>query len=70
MSSDDHFMEKAQFSDEATFHVSGAVNSRSVRIWRSENTHAYLEHQRDSPEVNHGEHYETPCIEHSVPSLQ
>jgi hypothetical protein len=26
MSSDDHFQEKVQFSDEATFHVSGAVN--------------------------------------------
>ena len=26
-----------QFSDEATFHVSGAVNCRNVRIWGSEN---------------------------------
>jgi hypothetical protein len=26
MSSDDHFLEKVQFSDEATFHVSGGVN--------------------------------------------
>jgi hypothetical protein len=26
MSSDDHFLEKVQFSDEVTFHVSGAVN--------------------------------------------
>jgi hypothetical protein len=34
MSSDDHFFEKVQFSDEATFHVSGAVNRRNVRIWR------------------------------------
>jgi len=33
MSSDDHFLEKVQFSDEATFHVSGAVNRRNVRIW-------------------------------------
>jgi hypothetical protein len=32
MSSDDHFLEKVQFSDEATFHVSGAVNRRSVRM--------------------------------------
>jgi hypothetical protein len=52
MSSDDHFLEKVQFSDEATFHVSGAVNSRSVRIWISENPHAYVEHQRDCPKVN------------------
>jgi hypothetical protein len=40
-----------QVSDKATFHVSGAVNRRNVRIWGSENPHAYVEHQRDSPEV-------------------
>jgi hypothetical protein len=51
-SSDDHFLEKVQFSDEATFHVSGAVNRRNVRIWGSENPHAYVEHQLDSPKVN------------------
>jgi len=52
MSSDDHFLEKVQFSDEETFHVSGAVKRRSVRICGSENPHAYVEHQRDSPKVN------------------
>jgi hypothetical protein len=52
MSSDDHSLEKVQFSDEATFHVSGAVNCRNVRIWGSENPHAYVGHQRDSPKVN------------------
>ena len=52
MSSDDHFLEKVQFSDEATLHVSGAVNRRNVSIWGSENPHAYVEHQRDSPKVN------------------
>ena len=52
MSSDDHFLEKVQFSDEVTFQVSGAVNRCSVRIWGSENPHAYVEHQRDSPKVN------------------
>jgi len=31
LSPDDHFLEKAQFSDEATLHVSGAVNRRSVK---------------------------------------
>ena len=41
MSSDDHFLEKVQFSDEATFHVSGAVNRRNVRIWGCENPRAY-----------------------------
>ena len=52
MSSDDHFLEMLQFSDEGTFHVSGAVNRRNVRICGSENPHAYVEHQRDSPKVN------------------
>jgi len=37
MSSDDHFLEKVQFSDEATFHVSDVVNRRNVRTWGSEN---------------------------------
>jgi len=52
MTSDDHFLEKVQFSDEATFHVSAAVNRRNVRIWRIKNPHAYVEHQRDSPKVS------------------
>jgi len=52
MSSDDHFLEEVQFSDEGTFHVSGAVNCRNVRIWGSENPHAYVEHQHDSPKFN------------------
>jgi hypothetical protein len=52
MSSDDHFLEKVQFSDEATFHVSSAVNRRSVKIWGSENPYAYVEHQCDSPKIN------------------
>jgi hypothetical protein len=51
MSSDYHFLEKVQFSDEGTFHVSGAVNRRNVRIWGSENPNAYVEHQRGSPKV-------------------
>jgi hypothetical protein len=52
MSSNDHFLEKVQFSDEATFHVSGAVNHYNVKIWGSENPHAYVEHQCDPPKVN------------------
>jgi len=52
MSSVDHFLEKVQFSDEATFNVSRAVNRRNVGIWGSENSHAYVEQQRDSPKVN------------------
>jgi hypothetical protein len=51
MSSDDHVLKKVQFSDEATFHISGAVNRRNVRMRGSENPHAYVEHQRDSPKV-------------------
>ena len=31
MSSNDHFLEKVHFSDEATLHVSGAVNHCNVR---------------------------------------
>jgi hypothetical protein len=41
-----------QFSDEATFHVSDAVNRCNVTIWGSENPHAYVKHQCDPPEVN------------------
>jgi hypothetical protein len=52
MSSDDHFLEKVQFSDEATFYVSGVVNHRNVRIWGSENPHDHVEHQHGSPKVN------------------
>jgi len=52
MSSNDHFLGKVQFSDEAAFHVSGAVNRRNVRIWGSESPHACVEHQCDSPKVN------------------
>jgi hypothetical protein len=52
MSSDDHFLEKVQFSDKATFHDCGAVSRRNDRIWASENPHAYVEHHCDSPKVN------------------
>jgi len=52
MSSDDHFLEKVQFSDEVTFLVSGAVNRCIVTIWGYENPHAFVEHQRDCPKVN------------------
>jgi hypothetical protein len=52
MSSDDQFLEKVQFSDEVTFHVSGAVSSSQCQNMGSENPHAYVEHQRDSPKVN------------------
>ena len=52
MSSAYHLLEKVQFSDEATFYVSGAVNCPVVGIWGSDNPHAYVDHQRDSPKIN------------------
>jgi hypothetical protein len=52
MSSDYHFLQKVQFSDKVTFHTSGAVNLHNVRIWGSENPHAYVEHQHDCSKVN------------------
>jgi hypothetical protein len=52
MSSDDNFLQNVQFSDEAIFHASGAVNRHNVSIWGSDNPQAYVEHQHDSPKVN------------------
>lgn len=40
------------FTDEASFYTSGKVNHHNVRIWGSENPHAYHEHVCDSPKVN------------------
>jgi hypothetical protein len=51
-SSNDQSLEKVQFSDKATFHVSGAVNCRNVRTWGCENPHAYEQHPHDSPKIN------------------
>ena len=48
----EHFPNQLVFSDEETFHLSGKVNRHIVRIWGSENSHAYIEHVRDSPKVN------------------
>ena len=49
---EDGFAEKLVFSDEATFHVCGKVNTHNVRIWDTENPHATIEYVRDSPTVN------------------
>jgi hypothetical protein len=46
------FVERLGFSDEATFHISGKVNKHNVRIWGTEQSHAQIERQRDSPKVN------------------
>jgi hypothetical protein len=40
------------FTDEATFHVSGRVNTRNAIIWGTENPHLSYELKRATPEVN------------------
>ena len=45
------FVEKLIFCDEAAFHISGKVNVHNVHIWGTEQPHAQIEHQRDSPKV-------------------
>ena len=52
MENDDDVLAKIIFSNEATFHLSGKVNRYNVRIWGSENPHATLEVERDSPKLN------------------
>ena len=47
-----YFIERLIFCDEATFHISGKVNVHNVRNWGTEQPHAQIEHQRESPEVN------------------
>jgi hypothetical protein len=46
------FADSLIFSGEATFHLSGKVNRRNVRIWGTENPHVAIQHVRDSPKVN------------------
>jgi hypothetical protein len=48
----DNLLSKLIFSDEATFHLSGKVNRHNVRVWGSENPHATLEVECDSPKIN------------------
>ena len=52
LGADPGFMPTIFFSDEATFHVSGKVNRRNVRIWESQNPHSTQEHVRDNPKLN------------------
>ena len=49
---DDDLLAKIIFSDETTFPLSGKVNRYNVRIWWSENPHATLEVEHDSPKLN------------------
>ena len=49
---EDEFNKRLVFSDEATFYTNGKVNRHNVCIWREENSHVTIEHERDSPKVN------------------
>ncbi|PNF20655.1 hypothetical protein B7P43_G03020, partial [Cryptotermes secundus] len=46
------FLRQVCFSDEATFHVNGAVNRYNCRIWGSQNPHVTCELETGSPKVN------------------
>lgn len=48
----DGFANRLVFSDEATFYLSGKVNRHNIRIWGTENPHATVQHERDSPKLN------------------
>ena len=52
MENDDDLLAKIISGDEATFHLSGKVNRYNVRIWGSENPHATLEVEHNSPKFN------------------
>ena len=49
---ENYFVERLIFYDEATFHMSRKVNVHNVWIWGTEQPHAQIKHQRDSPKVN------------------
>ena len=52
METDQGLPERVIFSDEVTFFLSGKVNRHNTRIWGSQNLHALIEMERDSPKVN------------------
>ncbi|GBN58362.1 hypothetical protein AVEN_71239-1 [Araneus ventricosus] len=45
-------LNRINFSDETTFHVSNKVNKHNWRISGSENPHALQEVERNSPKIN------------------
>jgi len=49
---EDGLAEKLVSSDNVTFHVRIKVNCHNIHIWGTENSHATMEHVRDSPKVN------------------
>lgn len=52
METDESFVSKIVFSDEATFHTNGKVNRHNVCIWGTENPRETTQYERDSPKVN------------------
>ena len=52
MEENDNFLNKLVFSDEATFHRSGRVNTHNDIIWGRENPHVSYELERVNPKVN------------------
>ena len=52
IATDDQYLKKISFSDEATFHLSGAVNRHNVSIWGTENPKENVETELNSPTVN------------------
>ncbi|GFO35890.1 hypothetical protein PoB_006239500 [Plakobranchus ocellatus] len=52
MKNDPDLLSKIIFSDEVTFHLSEKMNKHNVRIWGTQNPHATLEFEHNSPKVN------------------
>jgi len=52
METDQGLSKRVTFSDEANFFLSGKVNRHKTLIWGSQNPHAVIEMERDSPKVN------------------
>ena len=48
----DGFLNNWLFTDEATFHVSGRVNTHNCIVWARQNPHISYELERSSPKVN------------------
>ena len=49
---DNDYLNIVDFSDKATFYISGKVNKHNIRIWGSENPCGVVEKERDSPKIN------------------
>jgi hypothetical protein len=48
----DAFLKRIFFSNEATFHISGKVNSHNFQICGSENPYKVMEQERGTPTLN------------------